>query len=105
MANQIDTTRVDKARQLLDQALQLLREDRDVRANAKQSGGRELSEAITSFETGCMFMIRSLFADQPYTPMLKLQPADNQPTAATQAAAEAQKPSGEGGGGTSAPAA
>lgn len=94
MANQIDNTRVDKARQLLDQALQLLREDRDIRVNAKQSGGRELSEAITNFETGSMFMIRSLFADQPYTPMLKLQPADNQPTPAAQAAAEAQKPSG-----------
>lgn len=90
----MDTSRIEKARTLMDQVLQLLREDRDIRANAKQSGGRELSEAITNFETGSMYMIRSLFADHPYSPMLKLKPAEEQPTAAATAAAEAQNPSG-----------
>lgn len=101
----MDKTRVDKARGLMDQVLQVLREDRDIRTNAQQSGARELSEAITCFETGSMYMIRSLFADQPYTPMLKLQPADNQATPAAQAAADAQKPADDSSNNGSAPAA
>jgi hypothetical protein len=71
----MDQTRIEKARELADQLLQTLREDRDIRANAKQVGGRELSEAITCFENGSMWMIRSLYADVPYTPKLKLAPA------------------------------
>lgn len=71
---QIDTTNTDKARVLLDEALQLLREDRSLREVAKQTGGRELSHAITLIEDGCMNMIRSLFADKPYTPLQRLQP-------------------------------
>lgn len=75
----MDKTRVEKVQDLLDQALQLLREDRDIRQNAGQVGGRELSEAITSLETAGMFMNRSLFADQPYTPKLasRVQEAAN----------------------------
>jgi len=71
----IDETRIEKARDLMDQVLQLLREDRDIRAVSKVPGGRELSEAITCFEDGSMWMIRSLYADVPYTPKLKLTAA------------------------------
>lgn len=54
---------------LLDQALQQLREERDRRAIVKEEGGRELSEAISQIEMGSMKMIQSLFAKEPYTPM------------------------------------
>lgn len=73
----MDKTRVERVQQLLDQALQLLREDRDIRTNAHQVGGRELSEAITCFETGSMWANRSLFADQPYTPVLNARVVEN----------------------------
>jgi len=61
--------RIIKARQNLEVALQLLREERDIRKNEGQTGGRELSEAITHIETGAMFMNGSLFAHEPYTPV------------------------------------
>lgn len=61
--------RIIKARLNLEVALQLLREERDIRKNAGETGGRELSEAITSIETGSMFMNGSLFSHEPYTPV------------------------------------
>ena len=65
---------VEQARVHMDVVLNLLRDKRS-QLQPGHFGGRELSEAITQFETGCMWMIRSLFADQPYSPLTRLQPA------------------------------
>ncbi len=54
----------------LDRVLKLLREARDEVMRPAKTGGRELSEAITCIETGCMWMNRAKFADTPYTPVL-----------------------------------
>jgi len=65
---------VEQARVHMDVVLNLLRDKRS-QLQPGHFGGRELSEAITQLETGCMWMIRSLFADQPYSPLTRLQPA------------------------------
>jgi len=65
---------VEQARVHMDVVLNLLRDKRS-QLNPGQPGFWEVSEAITQFETGCMWMIRSLFADQPYSPLTRLQPA------------------------------
>ena len=54
----------------LDKVLKEMRKERDARTH--RDGGRELSEAITCLETGCMWMNRSLFADKPYSPIITL---------------------------------
>lgn len=59
-----------KAQALMEQVLKLLRTAREEVSRPAKFGGRELSEAITCFETGCMNMNRSLYADRPYTPVL-----------------------------------
>ena len=64
---------VDKCREKVDSILVELRAARE-KLNPGQPGGRELSEAITNFETGSMWMIRHNFSDKPYTPTLRLQP-------------------------------
>lgn len=70
-----DETPIGVAREHMDLVLQILRKKRaDLLPN--DPGGRELSEAITLFETGCMWMIRSLFADKPYSPMQRLKPVN-----------------------------
>lgn len=61
---------VYKAQVLMDQVLLMLRAARDEVSRPAKFGGRELSEAITCFETGCMNMNRALFAEKPYTPVL-----------------------------------
>lgn len=61
---------VYKAQVLMDQVLTLLRTARDEVSRPAKFGGRELSEAITCFETGCMNMNRALFAEKPYSPIL-----------------------------------
>ncbi len=61
---------VYKAQVLMDQVLLMLRAARDEVSRPAKFGGRELSEAITCFETGCMNMNRALFAEKPYTPIL-----------------------------------
>lgn len=71
-----DETPIGVAREHMDLVLQILRKERTERlknAYDVKSGARELSEAITHFETGCMWMIRSLFADKPYSPLLQLK--------------------------------
>jgi hypothetical protein len=65
---------VEHARVYMNLVLDVLREKRS-QLQSGQPGGRELSEAITLFETGCMWMIRSQFADQPYSPLTRLKPA------------------------------
>lgn len=65
----VEKSKIQNAANLLDQALQQLREERDRLAVSKEQGGRELSVAITDIENGCMWMIRSMFVDKPYTPM------------------------------------
>lgn len=61
---------VYKAQVLMDQVLTMLRDARDEVSRPAKFGGRELSEAITCFETGCMNMNRALFAEKPYSPIL-----------------------------------
>lgn len=68
---------VVKAQIHLQEALLLLREARDEVNRPTKTGGRELSEAITCFETGCMWMNRSQFADKPYSPIISI-PADKE---------------------------
>ena len=72
MPETTDTTPIGIAREHMDLVLQILRK---ARADKKPEdfGTRELAEAITHFETGCMWMIRSQFADKPYSPLLKLK--------------------------------
>ena len=74
-----DETPIGVARGHMDLVLQILRKERHDRltdVHNVKPGGRELSEAITHFETGCMFMIRSLFADKPYSPLTRLKPVE-----------------------------
>jgi hypothetical protein len=66
---------VETSRELMDKVLTDLRTLRDS-LSREQAGGRELSEAITNFETGCMWMIRSQFADKPYSPLTRLKAVD-----------------------------
>lgn len=65
---------IDESRELMDKVLKLLREERDSRQRG--TGAREIAEAITNFETGCMWMIRSEFAEEPYSPLLRLKKAE-----------------------------
>lgn len=61
---------VKKSQALIDEALKLLREAREDVNRPTKFGGRELSEAITCFETGSMWMNRAMFADKPYSPII-----------------------------------
>lgn len=69
-----DETPIGVAREHMDLVLQILRKRR-AELTPGETGGRELSEAITFFETGSMWMIRSLFADKDYSPLTRLKPA------------------------------
>lgn len=66
-----ETQRVKESRLMLDRVLTLLREERDSRPVdvTGKDGKRELSEAITNLETACMFLVRSIYADVPYSPL------------------------------------
>lgn len=66
------STNIMKAQIHLEEALKLIREARDEVSRPTKVGGRELSEAITCFETGSMWMNRSQFAEKPYSPIIKL---------------------------------
>lgn len=71
--NPIDVkTNIQKAQIHLQEALLLLRESRNEVSRPTKTGGRELSEAITCIETGCMWMNRSQFAETDYSPIVKL---------------------------------
>ncbi len=66
--------RIDRIRLLGDEMLRLLREERGLRPRDVNGhdGGRELSEAITCIQTGCMYVNESCFVDErEYTPHLK----------------------------------
>jgi len=67
-------TRIELARERLNDALVLLREE--LEAKNRGVGARELAHAITLIEDGCMNMNRSQFADIPYDPRLKLKKAE-----------------------------
>ena len=69
---------VYEAQQLMEKVLVMLRAARDEVSRPAKFGGKELTEAITCFETGCMNMNRALFADKPYSPILpkKDEPKD-----------------------------
>lgn len=65
-----------ECRSSMNKVLVILRELRR-RKTPGSVGGRELSEAITHFETGCMWMIRSIFAEEgEYSPLLKLKKSE-----------------------------
>lgn len=63
---------LEESRLAMDNVLRNLRDLREMKQRGP--GGRELSEAITNFETGCMYMNRSEHAvDGEYSPLLKLE--------------------------------
>ena len=65
---------METAREEMDKVLVFLRNQRKIVTDHKYPGARELSEAITLFETGCMWMIRSQFASEgEYSPKTKLK--------------------------------
>lgn len=53
----------------------------ELRSQKEQAGqsekGRALAVAITQMEIASMCMIRTFFADQPYSPLNKLKPAND----------------------------
>lgn len=61
---------LDEIREDLHYILEYLRESRDKKMNERLPGGRELSTAITYIETGCMWMNRSDFAENDYSPII-----------------------------------
>lgn len=68
-----DTDRMNQARVHADALLKLLRDERNARPRTTdgKDGGRELSEAITCIQTGCMYLNESCFVDErDYTPFL-----------------------------------
>lgn len=64
---------MDKMRELANELLVLTRQEKAERGTNSTGGGRELSLAVTKFEEGCMWMVRSNFSEKEYTPLLKLQ--------------------------------
>jgi len=66
-----ETLEVQRARMLMSEVLSLLRTEKanrpaDVYGN---DGRREIAEALTCFQTGCMYLNASLYADIPYSPI------------------------------------
>ena len=63
----------DSARQDMQNILDFLRKEKESAGNSEK--GRAISVALTQLEIASMCMIRSFFADVPYSPMNKLKPA------------------------------
>lgn len=71
MEEQLDQSfAMEEAREAMDKVLKFLRGYRVDLAHDKRPGVRELSEAITCFETGSMWMNRSQFSETEYSPIL-----------------------------------
>lgn len=69
-----NSERMERIRVHADALLKLIREERAERPRTTdgKDGGRELSEAITCIQTGCMYLNESCFVgDREYSPFLK----------------------------------
>ena len=64
----------DEIRKHLNEVLLLLRQ-RQTEAGQSPKG-RAISIAVTELEKTSMVVIRSFFADEPYSPLQKLKPAN-----------------------------
>lgn len=63
-----DRLTIVEIREDLDNILEWIREERNDRDRGV--GARELSEAITNFETACMWLNRAYFAESDYSPII-----------------------------------
>lgn len=68
----IQQTTDDALRDHFSEILRILRNDQVTAGHTEK--GRAISIAITQTELASMCTIRSFFADQPYSPLQKLQP-------------------------------
>lgn len=59
-------------RESLSKTLEILRAEQQ--AAGRSGVGRQLAIAVTDYEKVCMVIIRSFFADKPYSPLQLLQP-------------------------------
>lgn len=66
----------EKLRTELSSILEVLRAEQ--KAAGMSSVGRAVSIAVTDFEKVSMVIIRSFFANEPYSPLQKLRPAEPQ---------------------------
>jgi hypothetical protein len=71
----MDDAKQQEVREALDKVLTLLREQKTTQS-LSQEKGRAVSIAITEVEKASMCVIRSFFADEEYSPLKKLAPAE-----------------------------